>query len=575
MKSYFSLFTLGALLCLVSCTAQAPTPNATADFDKLVDDYFDFYFQLNPSQGTAAGFHQYDNQLEDYSSAAVDKEIAGSQEFLAKLTQFPKSQLPESTAADLDFLSAQMQAELLELQNIQMWRKDPDTYTAGASNSIFVLMSRNFAPQEDRLRSAIAREREIPKVFEAARHNLQNPPKIYMQIALQQLPDVVDFFKKDVPEAFSKVTDPKLLAEFKTTNQAVIDALQQYENFLKTDVLPTANGDFRLGAENYRKKLLYQEMVDIPLDKLLEIGYADLRRNQEQLKEVAAKIDPKRTPRAVLAVLQKDHPAPAQMLQSFRDMLGGIRQYIEQNKIITVPSQILPIVEETPPFERALTTASMDTPGAYEDKATEAMFNVTTPDPRWKPQKIEEWMQGFSYASMTGTAIHEVYPGHYVQFLWIKQVPSKTRKLLFCSSNAEGWAHYTEQMMLDEGYGHGDPKLRMAQLNDALLRDARFIVGIEMHTGNRTLPQATDFFIKEAYQPPPVAEEEAERGTSDPTYLVYTLGKLQILKLREDYKKLQGDKFNLQEFHDRLMLQGGVPLKIIRKAMLGNDSATL
>ncbi|MGA9042529.1 MAG: DUF885 domain-containing protein [Terriglobales bacterium] len=575
MKSYLLLF----VLCgLAGCTSQAPnatSPTGTADFDKLVDQYFDFYFQVSPTAGTEAGFHQYDTQIEDYSSDAVDSEIAGLQKYLEKFNQFPKSQLPEFAAGDLDFLSAQIQAELLELQQIQMWRKDPDLYTAGASNSIFALMSRNFASQEDRLRSAIAREQQIPKVFDAARHNLHNPPKIYTTIALQQLPDVVDFFKKDVPAAFSKVTDPKLLADFKTSNQAVIEALQGYENFLQKDVLPVANGDFRLGPENYRKKLLYQEMVDIPLDHLLEIGYADLRRNQQQLKEVAAQIDPKRSPRAVLAELQKDHPAPDQLLQSFRDMLGGIRQYIEQKKIITIPSEVPAIVEETPPFERALTTASMDTPGAYEDKANEAMFNVTTPDPRWKPQKIEEWMESFNRPTMISTAVHEVYPGHYVQFLWTKQIPSKTRKLLYCSSNAEGWAHYTEQMMLDEGYGNGDPKLRMGQLEEALLRDARFIVGIEMHTGKMTLPQGTDFFIKEAYQPPPIAEEEADRGTSDPTYLVYTLGKLQILKLREDYKKQEGDKFNLQEFHDHFMLQGGVPLKIIRKAMLGDDSPTL
>jgi uncharacterized protein (DUF885 family) len=579
MKSYFWLFTLWALLGSVSCTTEAPTnttqPRATANFDNLVDSYFNFYFQFNPTQGTEAGFHQFDNQLEDFSSTAVDAEIAGLEKYLDKLNQFPKSQLPEFAAGDLDFLCSQIQAELLELQQIQMWRKDPDLYTAGASNSIFVLMSRNFAPQEDRLRSAIARERNIPKVFDAARHNLQNPPKIYTRIALQQLPDVVDFFKKDVPEAFSKVTDPKLLAEFKTTNQAVIEALEHYENFLQKDVLPVANGDFRLGPENYRKKLLYQEMVDIPLDHLLEIAYADLHRNQQHLKKVAAQIDPKRSPRAVLADLQKDHPAPDQLLQSFRDMLGGIRQYIEQKKIITIPSEVPPVVEETPPFERALTTASMDTPGAYEDKASEAMFNVTTPDPRWKPQKIEEWMESFNRPTMISTAVHEVYPGHYVQFLWTKKVPSKTRKLLYCSSNAEGWAHYSEQMMLDEGYGNGDPKLRMGQLSEALLRDARFIVGIEMHTGKMTLQQGTDFFIKEAFQPPPVAEEEAERGTSDPTYLVYTLGKLQILKLREDYRKQKGDKFNLQEFHDQFMLQGGVPLKIIRKAMLENDSPTL
>ncbi len=578
MKSCVLQFVLCTLLVSLFHGAQAQNTNpinAAADFDKLVDDYFDFYFHVNPTQGTEAGFHQYDNQLEDFSGAAVDTEIAGLEKFLAKFERFPKSELPEFTTGDLEFLCSQIRAELLELQQIQMWKKDPDNYTAGASNSIFALMSRSFAPPEERLRSVIAREREIPRIFDAARHNLHNPPKIYTEIALQQLPDVVDFFKKDVPEAFSKVTDPKLLAEFTARNQAVIEALQHYESFLQKDLLLVGNGDFRIGAENYRKKLLYQDMVDIPLDHLLEIGYADLRNNQQKLKAVAAQIDSKRDARAVLSDLQKDHTAPGQLLQGFRDMLGGIRQFIEQKKIITIPSQVPPIVEETPPFERALTTASMDTPGAYENKATEAMFNVTLPDPRWTPKKIEGWMQGFNRVTMSSTAIHEVYPGHYEQFLWAKQVPSKTRKLLYCSSNAEGWAHYTEQMMLDEGYGNGDLKLRMGQLSDALLRDARFVVGIEMHTGKMTLQEGIDFFITEGYQTPPMAEAEAKRGTSDPTYLVYTLGKLQILKLREDYKKQKGDNFNLQEFHDRFMLQGGVPLKIIRKAMLGNDSPTL
>ena len=238
-------------------------------------------------------------------------------------------------------------------------------------------------------------------------------------------------------------------------------------------------------------------------------------------------------------------------------------------------STVPPIVEETPPFERALTTASMDTPGAYETKATEALMNVTPVDPSWTKEHAEQWMQSFNRGTIISTAVHEVYPGHYVQFLWIKEAPSKTRKLLYCGSNAEGWAHYTEQMMLDEGYGNGDLKLRMGQIEDALLRDARFIVGIEMHTGKKTLDQAREFFIKEGYQPPPVADEESKRGTSDPTYLVYTLGKLEIMQLREDYKKKMGDKFSLQEFHDRLMQQGAVPLKIIRKAMLGDDSPTL
>jgi uncharacterized protein (DUF885 family) len=217
----------------------------------------------------------------------------------------------------------------------------------------------------------------------------------------------------------------------------------------------------------------------------------------------------------------------------------------------------------------------MDTPGAYETKDDKALFNVTTPEAKWTAERTEEWMKTFNNSMIPGTTIHEVYPGHFVQFLWINQLHSKIRKLIFCGSNAEGWAHYSEQMMLDEGYGKGDPVLRMGQIEDALLRDARFIVGIKMHTGDMTVDQAKQFFIDEGYQLPPTADLETKRGTSDPTYLVYTLGKLQILKLREDYHKMRGKDFSLLEFHDHLMQQGGVPIKIIRKAMLGDDSPTL
>ena len=563
------------VLATAAARAQTPTTPAPADFDKLVDEYFDFNFRFHPSQATAAGFHQYDGKLEDYSRSAVDAEIGGLNELLAKVNSFPKSQLSPYATGDFEVLQSTIRGSLLDLQNIQLWKKDPDVYSSGVTSSIFVIMKRNFAPQGERLSSVIARERQIPAALEAARQNLNNPPKVFTEVALEQLPGTIEFFRKDVPAAFSEVKDPKLQAEFKASNAAAIAALRDYQSFLQKDLLPVSNGDFRIGAENFRKKLLYDEMVAIPLDHLLDIGYADLRHNQQRLKDVAAQIDPKRTPREVLTELEKDHPAPDQLLQTFRDILGSLRQFIEQKKIVTIPSQVPPIVEETPPFERALSTASMDTPGAYETKATEAMFNVTLPQPDWTPERTQQWMEGFNRGTIVSTATHEVYPGHYTQFLWIQKAPSKTRKLLFSSSNAEGWAHYCEQMMQDEGYANGDPKLRVGQLQDALLRDARFIAGIEMHTGKMTMDQAKEFFIKEGYQVPAVADEEAKRGTSDPTYLVYTLGKLQILKLREDYRKLRGDKFTLLEFHDRFMQQGGVPLKIIRKAMLGDDSPTL
>lgn len=549
--------------------------NENATFNKTVDDYFDSYFRFHPTAATAAGFHQHDSEIEDFSRPTMDAEISDSERFLASLDKISPAGLSAESAADVDLLRSSIQANLLELKDIQMWRRDPNTYPSQVSYSLFLIMQREFAPQEDRLRLVIARERLIPKVLTEGQQNLSDVPRIYVDVALAQMPGEIEFLRNDVPKAFSAVKDPQLLASFKASTDAAIKAFENYEAFLQKEIEPKAKGDFRIGAENYRKKLLYEEMVDVPLDHLLEIGYADLRRNQQHLKEVAAQIDPNRPVMDVLADLRKDHPPADQLLQSFRDVLGGERQFIIDKKIVTIPSPVLPIVEETPPFARALTSASMDTPGAYETKATQAMFNVTTADPKWKPEQIEDWMEGFNRGTIISTSVHEAYPGHYVQFLWVKQAPSKVRKLIFCGSNAEGWAHYTEQMMLDEGFGNGDPKLRMGQLIDALLRNARFIAGIQMHTGKMTMEQARQFFIAEGYQVTTVADVEAKRGTSDPTYLVYTLGKLQIMKLREDYKKQRGDQFTLQDFHDRFLQQGSVPLKIIRKAMLGNDSPTL
>ncbi len=543
-------------------------------FSDQIDRYFDdVYFKFRPSDGTQAGFHQYDAQLEDYSKAGVTDHLAAlrkAEKTFGAIT--PKNPTEE---ADRALILNDIRASLLRLEVVRDWETNPDVYSSGISSSIFTLISRNFASQEDRMRSVIARERHVPAVFEAARENLSNPPKIFIEIAIEQLPGIISFFQSDVPLALNKVTDQTLLTAFKTSNDLVIDSLKQYESFLKKDLLQKSKGDFRLGADTFSKKLLYEEMVDIPLDRLLEIGMADLRGNQKQFKDVAAKLNPKKTPEQILDELTKDHPAPDKLLQTFRDTLGGLADFIQSKHIITIPSPVRPILEETPPFLRALTVASMDTPGAYEKTAKEAYFNVTLPEKTWSAKQTEEHMEGFNRGTIISTAVHEAYPGHYVQFLWMQNVPSKVRKLLGANSNAEGWAHYTEQMMLDEGYGGGDLKLRLGQLQDALLRNARFIVGIRMHTGKMTMEQGIDFFVKEGYTSHANGERETKRGTSDPTYLYYTLGKLEILKLREDYKKMKGSAFTLEEFHNRFMKEGFPPIKIVRRSLLGNDSAVL
>jgi hypothetical protein len=564
------------IACILALSGIGFAQNRDAAFTALADRFFDeCYFKYNPVLGTQAGFHQYDALLPSGSRTEVEQQIAALKKFEGEFEVFGGQGLSPSVAADRALVIAQVRGSLLSLEEIRFWEKNPDIYSSGASNAIFVIMSRSYAPAPVRLKSVIAREKLIPRLLESARENLKNPPKVYTEVALEQVPGIVSFFHDNVPNAFKDVNDAALMAEFKRTNQAVVDSLGQYGKFLRNDLLPRSKGDFRIGADNYSKKLLYDEMVDIPLDRLLEIGWANLRQNQQEFERVAKQIDASRTPQQILDEAMTDHPAAGRLLESFNDVLGALRAFIEKQKIVTIPSPVPPIVEETPPFMRALTTASMDPPGPFERVAKEAFFNVTLPERTWDAKETEEYLKGFSRGTIISTAVHEVYPGHYVQFLWVARAPSKVRKLLGCGSNAEGWAHYSEQMMLDEGYGNGDLKLRLGQLQDALLRNARFIAGIQMHTGKMTVNEATEFFVKEGFQVRPVAEKEAKRGTSDPTYLVYTLGKLEILKLREDYRKLKGRKYTLQGFHDAFLQQGFPPIKVVRQALLGNDSPVL
>jgi uncharacterized protein (DUF885 family) len=270
--------------------------------------------------------------------------------------------------------------------------------------------------------------------------------------------------------------------------------------------------------------------------------------------------------------LSDDHPTEVSLIPDAKKTVEGIIQFIRDKKIVTIPSDVRPNIAETPPYARSGTFASMDTPGPYETKATEAFYYVTPPEKDWDAKHKDEHLRAFNPAIMTIVTIHEAYPGHYTQFLNAKKFPTKTRKILYCSSNVEGWAHYAEQMMLEEGFGGVDARLRLAQLEEALLRDARYIVGIKLHTAGWTVEQGAKFFEEKAFQEPANAYEEARRGAYNPTYLYYTLGKLQIYKLREDYRRSRGTSYSLNGFHDELLEQGGIPIKIIRRILLRGDN---
>ena len=571
---------VGLLMLTAACggseqPATRSTPSEDAAFTRLADEFLADFLKRNPTEATYLGIHDYDATLEDTSRAAIEAESAALKSFRTRFAAVDPGRLTLANQLDRDQALAAIDSALLTLDVIRPWARNPDAYSSGITQTAFVMIKRNFAPPDVRLRSLIARERLMLKTLDEARRNLDQPPAIYTEIAIEQLDGNKEFFATAVPAAFEGVGDKALLDEFKAANDAVIAALGAYKTFLQSDLRPRSTGSFAIGAETLRAKYRADDMVDASIERLLSVAADDLKRNQERFAAAAARVAPGKPPRAVLATLAADHPPPARLLQTSQQTLDALRRFIEQKQLLSIPPAAPARVEETPPFLRSVTSASMDTPGPFESNATEAYYNMTLPDPAWPRAKAEQFMRQWYYPMIQNVSVHEVYPGHYTQFLYGPQFPSKIRKVFGAPSNSEGWAHYAEQMMLDEGLQGNDPKYRLAQIQDALLRDVRFICGIKLHTAGMTVEQAQQLFEDEAYQPPPVALAEAKRGTSDPTYGYYTLGKLMILKLREDYRARRGAAFSLKQFHDEFLKLGPLPLPLVRQAMLGERGAAL
>jgi uncharacterized protein (DUF885 family) len=553
---------------VVACGRAAATEDAA--FRAVAKSAIDDFMRRNPSAATDLGIHTYNEQLDDLSHAAITDESKAFAGFRAQAAAIDPSTLSLDAQLDREQLIHALDAGILANDAIRQWATNPDLYSSTVTNAAYVLMKRPFAPAADRLKALIAREGRMPALLEDARRNLSSPPEIYTQIALEQIDGNIDFFKNDVPAAFDEVKDQELRAAFSKTNDAVIAALGEYKAYLRSLVLPASKGSYAFGADLYRKALSANEMIDLPLERLLDLAERDRQKNEAAFQETAKKIDPSKSAAEVLAGLQMDHPEPSKLLQTTQDMLDSLRQFIESHHVITIPPGSDPAqVKETPPFMRSTTSASMDTPGPFETAKLQGRYNMTLPDPSWPPDKQGDFMRQWYSAAISNVSVHEVYPGHYVQFLYAKQFPSDVRKVYGANTNIEGWAHYCEQMILDEGLHAEDPRYRLAQLQDALLRDVRFIAGIKMHTQGLTWQEAAKLFETQGHQPAPVAESEAKRGTSDALYGYYTMGKLMILKLREDYKAKQGSSYTLQGFHDAFIKIGPLPLPLIRRAMLG------
>jgi uncharacterized protein (DUF885 family) len=406
-------------------------------------------------------------------------------------------------------------------------------------------------------------------------------PKPYVELAIQIAKASSDFLKKDLVAAVAGLKDERIRVAFQECNRKAANALTDYAGWLEREKLPKASLDFALGEEKFRRLLAQTELVDLPPQKILEIGMQQLKTEQEAFADAAKKIEPNKPAIDVFKQIQNEHPTPENLIPDIAKDLDKIRKYVSSNHLVTIPSDVRAQVKETPQYLRATSFASMDTPGPFEKRATEAYYYVTPTESDWPEKQKEEWLTAFNYYTSDIVSIHEAYPGHYVQFLRLNaSSASKVEKIFGSYAFIEGWAHYCEKMMIDEGYGNPTgttpseddvkraAKYRMAQADEALLRLCRLCVSIKMHTQNMSIGDATKFFQDNCYYEEKPARQEAMRGTFDPGYLNYTLGKLQILKLRDDYKAQQGDAFSLQKFHNELLNHGMPPIRLLREIML-------
>jgi uncharacterized protein (DUF885 family) len=555
--------------------ASSSVAAPTTSFPGFVDDYFRGYYQFFPSEGTSAGFHEYDSRLEDFSLPRIKTRSAELRQQLSTLENLRKGKLSADAEIDAEILDGKIRAELLDIDDIHWWRRNAIPYVSAPGQAADLIMKRSFASPEERLRVLIARMEGIEKLLASMRNNVTDPPRELTELASRICTGSIGFFRDSVAKWAKAAagSNDALLTNFEAVNRKALAAFEVTANFLSVDQLPLATGSYAIGPDAFLKKLRYEEMIDLPLDRLQAIGEAQLNKDYKDFVATARRIQPKASPAEVMRSLSNQHPTEDQLLNFAKSTLESIRQFVVSKKIVTIPSEVRPTVLETPPYARSGTFASMDTPGAFENVAKEAFYYVTPPEQEWTRAHKEEHLRLFNKPVLDIITIHEAFPGHYTQFLYAKEFPSKTRKALSTHSNAEGWAHYAEQMMLEEGFGGGDPKVRLAQLSEALLRDCRYIAGIRLHTQNETVEQAARLFIERGFQEPANANEEARRGAYDPTYLYYTAGKLQIYELREDYKRAKGADYSLQKFHEDFIKQGSIPVKLIRRILLKGDQS--
>ena len=541
-------------------------------FHHFVDDYLAYLHEVHPTSASLDGVHTYDDHVEDLSRQATEQHTRALSGFFRRLQDINVNDLTAVEKAEQPMVAANIQSRMFDLEQTRTWERNPHLYADTLCSSLAAQVVFTHAPLPERARRVLSKLRQTARVVQAARDNVKEPPGIFVKVGLETFRGALNFVEKDLPRAFSALDDMHLLGDLADASTEAAQAINGYIQYLEEDLAPKARASFRLGRDMFERKLKLDEGVTLDADRLLAIALREFQATQEEFRTLAGRLNGG-DPIAAWRKAKNEHPAPGALSAAAQQQLEEIGTFIDRHGIITRPQGEAVVVAPTPEFYR-WSSASMWAAGPFEQKPTPAHYYLTDADRSWPADKQEEHLRDFNYPTLWAISIHEVYPGHFLHYQFLRGVSSKVRKsIMFApASFVEGWAHYAEQMMVEAGFRRDDASFKLGQLAEALIRLGRFIVSIRLHVEDWSVEQGVRFFRDECFMEEAGARREAERGTFDPTYLVYSVGKLMLLKLRRDYKEQQGAKYSQRAFHDQLLGNGTATFGVHRQLMLGDSS---
>jgi hypothetical protein len=552
------------ILATAACHRQEGAPGTTATAsqawastrDALVEEYL----KAQPAFAIYQGRHEFDGQLPDWSADGIAAEV--KRLHAARDRAASVSGLASAEAFERDYLVSQFDDDLFWLEDVQQPFTNPAFYIGMLDPSPY--LTRNYAPLEQRLRAYIAYARNVPRAATQIQANLRTPlSQPLAERGISGFGGYADFYKNDVAKAFTDVTDAALQKELTEANAVASKAMSDLAAWLK-EQMKTATAAYALGPDRFAKMIRVTEGVTTPLAELEAVARADLARNQQALREACKTYAPGVTSAACM-VKMAANKATGGPVEGARVQLETLKTFVAEQGVATIPGPEQALVGESPPYNRA-NAAYIDIPGPYE-KNLPSIYYISPPDPAWTAAERRDYVPG--QAILLFTSVHEVWPGHFLQYLHANRNPSIVGKLFVGYAFSEGWAHYVEEAMWDMGLGNGDAETHIGQLSEALLRNCRFVSALGLHTKGMTVEESERLFREECFQDVGNARQQARRGTYDPAYLNYTMGKLMIRKLRDDWTASRGGRKAWKEFHDTFLNYGGPPIPMVRQQMLG------